>query len=70
MLDSYYDVTVPDELKEVASRHQQHVTELVSMLRIAGTDSSLIELSVDQLITSYRAELLRAITALKGLPRG
>lgn len=64
MLNSFYDLHVPAELREVASRHQQHVVELVSKLQMVGMDDNLIERSVDQLISSYRAQLLDAIKAL------
>jgi lipase chaperone LimK len=64
MLDGPYDFDIPDELKEVAARHQQHIAELVFSLRSAGMDDHLIERSVDQLIGSYKAQLLEAIKAL------
>jgi hypothetical protein len=66
MLDGFYEFPVPQELQEVASRHQQHVAELIDKLRSAGLDDRLIERSVDQLIASYRAELMGAVKALKG----
>ena len=66
MLDSFYEVQIPEELREVASRHQQHVAELISKLQAAGLDDHLIERSVDQLIASYRTELMNAVKALKG----
>jgi hypothetical protein len=65
MLDSFYDVEVPIELRDLATRHQQHVAALISKLRSVGLDDQMIERSVDQLIASYRAELLRAVKALK-----
>lgn len=65
MLDGFYDITVPDALREVASRHQQHVAELIAKLQAVGLDDQLIERSVDQLIASYRAELMQAVKALK-----
>ena len=65
MLDSLYGFQIPDELRDVASRHQLHVAELISKLRSVGLDDHLIERSVDQLVASYRAELLRAVKALK-----
>ena len=66
MLDGFYEFTIPEELREVASRHQQHVAELIGKLRSAGLDDGLIERSVDQLVASYRAELVGAVKALKG----
>ncbi|MBV8688190.1 MAG: hypothetical protein JOZ90_03330 [Alphaproteobacteria bacterium] len=65
MLDSFYEIEIPDELSGVATRHQQHVAELVSGLRSFGVDDQLIERSVDELIASYRAELVTAIKRLK-----
>jgi hypothetical protein len=66
MLDSFYDVQIPDKLREVATRHQQHVAQLIESFRAAGLDDQVIERSVDQLIASYRAELMEAVRALKG----
>jgi hypothetical protein len=66
MLDGFYDFKIPAELQEVASRHQQHVAELITKLRSVGLEDQIIERSVDQLIASYRAELMRAVKALKG----
>lgn len=68
-LSGYYDFPVPDELREVALRHQQHVAELISKLRMVGMDNHLIEQSVDQLIASYRAQLLQAVRAVGDLCR-
>lgn len=70
MLNKLYDLQIPDELQEVAIRHQRHVADLVSQLRSAGMDDNAIERGVDQLIASYRAELVEAIKALRGFCRG
>jgi len=66
MLDSFYEIAIPDELRGVATRHQQHVTQLISSLRSFGVDDQIIERSVDELIGSYRVELVTAIKTLKG----
>ena len=65
----FYDLPIPDELRAVASRHQQHVAELVVKLRLVGMDNHLIEQSVDSLIASYRAQLLQAVRAVGDLCR-
>lgn len=65
MLDSFYDLPVPKQLIEVSSRHQQHIAELVLKFRKSGMDEILIEHSVDQLIASYRTELIAAIKSLE-----
>lgn len=64
MADGFYGFQIPEQLREVAGRHQEHVAELVSKLRSVGMDDNLIERSVDQLIASYRAQLLEAIKGL------
>jgi hypothetical protein len=64
MLDDRFGIDVPDQLREVASRHARHITKLVSQLSSYGMDAQMIEHSVDTLIGSYRAELLEAIKAL------
>jgi hypothetical protein len=65
MLDSFYEIEIPEELRGVASRHRQHVAELISSLRSFGVDDQGVERSVDELIGSYRAELVTAIKTLK-----
>jgi hypothetical protein len=70
MLDSFYEIQIPNELREVAGRHQQHIVALISQLQSAGLDDGLIERSVDQLIASYRSELMKAVKALKGHSNG
>ena len=65
MLDSFHEIEIPDELRAVANRHQRHVAELISSLRLFGVDDRLIERSIDELIGSYRAELVTAINTLK-----
>jgi hypothetical protein len=67
MLNGRLGIDVPDQLSEVASRHELHITELVSQLSSYGMDAQMIEHSVDTLIGSYRAELLEAIKALGGM---
>ena len=64
MLNSFYyfQITVP--LRDVAIRQQEHVAELVAKLKSFGMDEDLIEQSVDQLIASYRSQLLEAVKAL------
>jgi hypothetical protein len=69
MLDSRLGIEIPEQLREVAARHEQHITELVSQLSSYGMDAEAIERSVDQLIGSYRAELLQAMKALGGSNR-
>ena len=66
MLDSFHEIEIPDELRAVAARHQQHVADLVSSLRSFGVDDRLIERGLDELIGAYRVELAAAIKALKG----
>ena len=66
-LDRFYGFQLPDELREVATRHQQHVADLVSKLRSSGMEDILIDQAVDQLVASYRAELLEAVKSLREL---
>lgn len=63
-MQDFYGIDVPDRFREVAGRHQRHLAELVEKLRSAGMDSGLIERSVDQLIASFRSELLKAIKGM------
>ena len=69
VLDCFYDLSIPDELQTVAARHRQHLAELILKLRSLGFDEEAVGRSVDQLIASYRAELLEAIKTLGGFCR-
>lgn len=69
MLDELYGFDVPERFREVTGRHQQHVAQLVERLRSTGMDDSLVELSIDRLMASYRSELLIAIKGM-GAPHG
>lgn len=64
MHESFYGVEVPDELLRVSERHQQHIGELVVTLRSAGLTEQSIEEAVDQLVASYRSQLLEAVKAI------
>lgn len=69
MSPSGYDMQIPDELKDVANRHQQHVADLLASLRCAGLDDHRIERSVDAIVASYRSELMAAVQAMKTMHR-
>lgn len=64
MLDTSDLFGVPQELRDVTMRHRRHLSELIERLLIAGMNEDLIQHSVEQLIVSYRAELLDAVKRL------
>lgn len=64
MLDSFYDLKVPEQLRDVATRHQRHVAELARNLCKLGLGDDVIEQTVDELIFAYRTELLQAIKSI------
>lgn len=64
MLQTLYGIDIPPQLHEVAERHQQHIAELIGLLRVTGAEESRIEEAVDELIADYRAQLLRAVKAI------
>jgi hypothetical protein len=55
---------IPPELQESVQRHQRHLAALVGSLRAAGVGEEVIEVSVGQLLDSYRDELTAAMRAL------
>lgn len=63
MLDDRYDIDIPEPLRAVAARHEQHITKLIVQLRSFGMEEDAIQRSVDELIESYRGELVEAIKA-------
>jgi uncharacterized membrane-anchored protein len=66
MLDLFYGMEIPDQLRELAERHQTHIAELVGKLRTVGMDDHAIEAAVDQLIENYRTQLISAVKVIGG----
>lgn len=66
MTDPLYGIEVPPELRDLTLRHQTHIGELVTQLRTVGLDDAAIEAAVDQLIGTYRAQLIDAVKAMGG----
>lgn len=64
MTDGFEDLDLPESLRDLARRHQQNVADLVSRLRNVGLDAATIEAAVDQLMVSYRVQLVDAMKAL------
>ena len=64
MTEGFYGVDVPDELQRVSERHRQHIADLAATLRSAGLTEQAIEDAVDQLVASYRCQLLAAVKAI------
>lgn len=64
MTDRFGDLDLPESLRDLAHRHQQNVADLVSRLRDVGLDIVTIEAAVDQLMASYRVQLVEAMKAL------
>lgn len=65
MIETICDADVPDELRDLAERHKQHLAELVIMLRTVGMNEEEIEAAVDQLVADYRVQLVAAAKALR-----
>jgi len=64
MATSFSECELPDELRSAVQRHQQNIADLVVSLRSFGMTEAAIQQSADQLLESYRPELVRAIGAL------
>jgi hypothetical protein len=62
-----HGLEIPPELRASVKRHEQHLAELVGMLRAAGMSTATIDASVRQLVDSYRDELVVAIRAMFGV---
>lgn len=65
MSDRIYGFDIPHQLLDVAARHERHIAKLIVQFRSIGMTDATIEQSVDQLIASYRAELIKAIKMLR-----
>ncbi len=61
---NYSEFELPDELRSAVQRHQKNIANLVVRLRSVGMTEALIKRSTDQLLESYRPELVRAIGTL------
>lgn len=62
--DGFGDLDLPESLRDLARRHQEDVADLVSRLRSVGLDAVTIEAAVDQIMASYRVQLVDAMKAL------
>ncbi len=67
MASSYYGIEVPQELRDLADRHQGHIAQLIGQLRTVGLSDSAIESAVDQLMGAYRSQLIEAVKAIGGV---
>lgn len=66
MTHPLYGIEIPPELRDLTQRHQTHIGELVTQLRTVGLDDAAIEAAVDQLIGTYRGQLIDAVKAIGG----
>jgi hypothetical protein len=66
MQDIYHGIEIPQSLRDLVTRHQQHIAELVTKLRTAGMADAAIEAAVDQLIDAYRTQLIVAVKPIGG----
>ncbi len=66
MVDPCYGIEIPRELRDLADRHQGHIADLIERLRTVGLDDSAIESAVDQLMGTYRSQLVDAVKAVGG----
>lgn len=64
MMDELEGVDLPPSLRALALRHQRNIAELVGRLRDVGLDEATIEAAVDQLVESYRSQLVDTVKAL------
>lgn len=61
MSDIQFGFDVPEHLRCLTIRYEQHVAKLVLQFKAFGMTEDAIEQNVDQLIASYREELVQAI---------
>ena len=54
-------LNVPPALQPGIETHRTHLAQLAASLRAAGLPAAQIEASVNTLIASYRAELVRVL---------
>ena len=64
MMDEFEGIDLPPSLRDLAKRHQRNVADLVGRLRDVGLDEATIEAAVDQLVESYRSQLVVAVKAI------
>lgn len=64
MTEGFGDLELPPELRDLVRRHEQNVADLVNRLHAVGLDEPAIEAAVDQIMASYRTQLMEAIKAL------
>ncbi len=61
-------IDIPAELLDSVMRHQAHLAQLVTSLRAAGLQESMIDTSIRALVDSYAGELTAAIRAMAKAP--
>lgn len=64
MTDEFEGLDLPQSLRDLAVRHQRNIAALVGRLRQVGLDDGTIEAAVDELVASYRSQLVEAVKAL------
>lgn len=55
---------IPSDLLDSVQRHQAHLSALVTSMRVAGVEDTMIEASVRALVDSYADELTVAIRSM------
>ena len=63
-MEEFEGLDLPQSLRDLALRQQRNVADLVARLHEVGLDDVTIEAAVDQLVTSYRSQLIDAVKAL------
>lgn len=66
MEHAYQGITIPPELRELTDRHHRNIGVLIEQLRTVGLDHDAIEEAVDQLMITYRTQLVHAVKAVGG----
>lgn len=64
MTEEFAGLELPPSLRDLALRHQRNIADLVGRLHEVGLDDGTIEAAVDQLVASYRSQLVDAVKAL------
>lgn len=65
-MSSIDNLDIPVELQISIANHQKNIMNLATLLLESGKDSEFIGKCIEEIVESYKSELIRTIMALKG----
>lgn len=64
VITSLQQIDIPPILQERIDQHQKHLTSLASALLAGGQDTDQVRHTIEEVLESFKSELLRTIDSL------